>query len=54
MNAPEWNALLIAVGVGVAFWAAIELLLRWSAARRVGASRDNIVRADGERPDRHE
>lgn len=54
MNAPEWNALLIAVGVGVSFWAAIELLLRWSAARRVGASRDNIVRADGERPDRHE
>lgn len=56
MNGPEWNALLIAVGAGLAFWAAIELLLRCSAARRVRATRDSNAQApaDGTGTDRQD
>ena len=43
MNAPEWTALLIAVAVGVAFWAVIELLMRCPGVCRI---RRTVLRSD--------
>jgi peptidoglycan biosynthesis protein MviN/MurJ (putative lipid II flippase) len=59
MHAPEWNALLIAVAVGIAFWAAIELLLRWSAARRnrrapLRIDATTLPQPPGPQPDRND